>query len=188
MNTHQRVLAVATVLALALVGGSGITTSASQKNQNEPKPQQQLVKEVRHELVMLPYYSVFDILSYKVEGDKVTLQGAVVRPSLKSDAENVVKNISGVASVDNEIKVLPPSSLDDQIRRAEFRAIYSEPSLSRYGFQSVQAIHIIVDNGHVTLEGAVDSEGDKNLANIRANGVPNVFSVTNNLQVQSQGK
>jgi hyperosmotically inducible periplasmic protein len=131
----------------------------------------------------LPYYSVFDNLGFKVEGGKVTLVGQVVRPTLKSDAGNVVKYIEGVSSVDNQIEVLPLSSNDDQIRRATYRAIYGDPSLSRYGFQAVPSIHIIVKNGNVTLEGVADNATDKNLAEVRAKGVPNVFSVTNNLVV-----
>jgi hyperosmotically inducible protein len=158
------------------------------KNQNEPKSQKELMKEVRHVLVMLPYYSVFDNLAYGVEGDKVILQGQVVRPSLKSDAEAVVKSIPGVASVVNNIEVLPPSPMDEQLRRALYRAIYGDPALSRYSYSAVASIHIIVKNGNVTLEGVVDSETDKNLAGLRANGVPNVFSVKNNLQVEAGGK
>ena len=188
MRKPFRALAIATFLAVPLAAAPSHPARPKAQSQNEPKPQQAIVKEVRHQLVMLPYYSVFDVLSYKVEGDKVTLQGAVVRPSLKSDAEAAVKSVSGVSSVVNNIEVLPPSQMDDQLRRAEFRAIYSDPSLSRYGYQAVQAIHIIVKNGRVTLEGVVDSDADKSLANLRANGVPNVFSVTNNLQVQSTGK
>jgi len=140
---------------------------------------------VRHQLVMLPYYGVFDDLAFKLDGGTVTLMGAVVRPVLKSDAENVVKRIEGVTQVINEIKVLPPSPMDDQIRRAVYRAIYGDPALStRYGFRAVPSIHIIVENGRVTLEGVVANEMDKNLCNLRANGVPNVFSVTNELQVE----
>jgi hyperosmotically inducible protein len=131
---------------------------------------------------------VFDNLMFKVDGDRVTLLGQVVRPTLKSDAENAVKSIESVASVDNRIEVLPVSPMDDQIRRAVFRAIYGDAALSRYGFSALPSIHIIVKNGHVTLEGVVDSEGDKNLANIRASSVPNVFSVTNNLTVASDSK
>lgn len=157
-------------------------------HQQEPKTQQQLVREVRHQLVMLPYYSVFDNLAYRVEGDKVILEGQVVRPTLKSDAEAAVKSVEGVSSVVNNIEILPPSPMDDELRRLLYRSIYGEPSLSRYGFQAVAAIHIILKNGNVTLEGVVDSEGDKNLANIRANQVPNVFSVKNNLHVARGGK
>jgi hyperosmotically inducible protein len=142
-----------------------------------------LKKEVRHELTMVPWYSVFDILQYSVNGNDVTLTGAVVNPTVKTDAENAVKHIEGVEKVKDQIEVLPPSPMDDQIRRAEYRAIYSQGTLSRYGLGSLQSIHIIVKGGHVTLEGNVDTEADKNAANIYANGVPNVFSVTNNLAV-----
>jgi hyperosmotically inducible protein len=142
-----------------------------------------IVREVRHELVMLPYYGVFDNLAFSVNGGNVTLLGQVTRPTLKSDAENVVKRIEGVTHVDNKITVLPVSDMDWQIRRAEFRAIYSEPSLNKYAYQAVPPIHIIVDNGHVTLVGVVDSDTDKNLAGMRANQVPGVFSVTNDLTV-----
>ena len=152
---------------------------------NERKMQENLVKEVRHQLLLLPYYSVFDNLLFKVEGDKVTLLGQVVRPTLKSDAENAVKSIEGVASVNDQIEVLPVSPMDDQLRRAVYRAVYGDPVLSRYGMSALPSIHIIVKNGNVTLEGVVDSESDKNLANLRASAVPNVFSVTNNLTVGS---
>jgi osmotically-inducible protein OsmY len=178
-----RALVVAALLALTLAGMPYLAQAASGAGQKEPKPTNKLVKEVRHELVMLPYYSVFDNLSYKVEGDRVTLYGQVVRPTLKSDAENVVKSIEGVASVKNEIEVLPTSPMDDQLRRAVFRAIYGENGLPRYALASVPSIHIIVKNGHVTLEGVVDNDADKNMAGLRTNQVPNVFSVTNNLVI-----
>ena len=146
-----------------------------------------IAHEVRHELVMLPYYGIFDDLGFRTNDGTVTLVGAVTRPTLKSDAENVTKRVEGVTQVVNQIEVLPLSPMDDQIRIAESRAIYGDPSLStRYGFRALPSIHIIVRNGSVTLEGVVASEGDKNLINIRANGVPNVFSVTNNLQVESK--
>jgi hyperosmotically inducible protein len=150
---------------------------------NEKKIQENLVKEVRHQLLLLPYYSVFDNLLFKVTADKVTLLGQVVRPSIKSDAESAVRGIEGVASVDNHIEVLPVSAMDDQLRRAVYRAIYGDTVLSRYGMSALPPIHIIVKNGNVTLEGAVDSEADKNLAALRTNAVPNVFSVTNNLTI-----
>ena len=144
-----------------------------------------IAREVRHQLVMLPYYGVFDDLAFRVDGGKVTLLGAVTRPTLKSDAENVVKRVEGVTQVDNQIEVLPLSSMDDQIRMAEYRAIYGDPALStRYGFRAVPSIHIIVKNGNVTLEGVVANQSDKDLINVRANGVPNVFKVTNDLQVE----
>jgi hyperosmotically inducible protein len=146
--------------------------------------QNRVMREVRHELVMLPYYGVFDNLAYSVNGAEVTLLGQVTRPTLKSDAENVVKRIEGVTRVENKIQVLPLSPIDSQIRRATFRSIYGEPGLStKYAYQAIPPIHIIVDNGKVTLEGVVDSEADKNLAGLRANQVSGVFSVTNNLVV-----
>jgi hyperosmotically inducible protein len=111
----------------------------------------------------------------------VTLTGAVINPTLKTDAANAVKHIEGIDKVIDQVEVLPPSPTDDQIRRAEYRAIYSQGTLSRYGLGSLQSIHIIVKGGHVTLEGTVDTEADKNAAGIYANGVPDVFSVTNNL-------
>src|ERR1700676_576748 len=138
---------------------------------------------VRHELVMLPYYSLFDDLGYQVDGSTVILTGDVVRPVLKSDAENSVKRIPGVTNVVNNIKVLPLSPFDNQTRRAVYRSIFSYAGLYRYAMGALPSIHIIVDNGHVTLRGVVDNEGDKNLAYIRANGVPGVFSVTNELRV-----
>jgi len=148
--------------------------------------QDRLVREVRHELVMLPYYGVFDNLAYRVDGSTVSLFGEVTRPTLKSDAENVVKHIEGVTRVDNQIRVLPLSSMDDQIRMAEYRAIFGKPGLDRYAMQAVPPIHIIVDNGRVTLEGVVATEADKNQAGIYANGVPGVFQVTNNLRVEGR--
>jgi len=147
-----------------------------------------LVKEIRHELVMLPYYNVFDNLSFKVDGSKVTLLGQVTKPTLKDSAERVVKNIEGVETVDNKIEVLPLSPNDDRIRLAVYRAIYGQPSFQRYAMQAVPPIHIIVKNGNVTLEGVVANAGDKNLANIKANGVPGVFGVTNNLVVEGASK
>jgi hyperosmotically inducible protein len=133
---------------------------------------------------MLPYYTIFDDLAFRVNGSEVTLMGDVTNPVLKSDAENVVKRVEGVTAVHNQINVLPLSPMDNQIRRAEFRAIYGDPAIGdRYGHQALPAIHIIVSNGHVRLEGAVANQGDKNLINVRANAVPNVFGVQNDLKV-----
>ena len=143
-----------------------------------------IVREVRHELVMLPYYGVFDNLTYRVDGNTVTLMGQVTRPTLKSDAGNVVKRIEGVERVDNQIQVLPLSPVDDRSRIAVYRAIYGHPGMERYAMQAVPPIHIIVDNGKVTLEGVVASQGDKDLADIRAKSVGGVFSVVNNLRVE----
>jgi hyperosmotically inducible protein len=166
---------------LALVIGGSL--GAQERRPPSERGQIRLQKEVRHELVMLPLYDVFDNLAYKVEGGTVTLFGQVTRPTLRSDAERAVKGIEGVDRVDNRIEVLPLSPNDDRIRRAVYRAIYGTEGLDRYGLRAVPTIHIIVKYGHVFLEGAVANEGDKNLANIKANGVSGVFSVTNNLQV-----
>jgi hyperosmotically inducible protein len=144
-----------------------------------------ITKEVRHELVMLPWYSVFDNLAFRVDPDgTVTLLGQVVRPTLKDDAERVVKKIPGVTRVINQIEVLPLSPDDDRIRMAEFRAIFGDPALSRYALGAVPPIHIIVKNGHVDLVGVVANQMDKQIAGIRANGVPGVFSVSNDLRVE----
>ncbi len=169
------------VMALAVLSAASVMVA-----QKSGPAYNKFVKEIRHELVMLPYYNVFDNLSYKVDGYNVTLMGQVVRPTLKSDAERVVKNIEGLQSVNNQIEVLPTSPNDDRIRIAIYRAVYGQPSLQRYSMQAVPPIHIIVKNGNVTLEGAVGNEGDKNIANIQAKGVPGVFSVTNNLRVDGQ--
>lgn len=163
--------------------------SAQDKNHNDafvpgPPEESRIVQEVRHQLVMLPYYSIYDDLAFRVDRGTITLLGAVTRPTLKSDAENVTKRVEGVTQVNNQIEVLPLSDLDWQIRRAEARAIYGDPTIGiRYGDQALPPIHIIVKNGHVTLEGVVANQTDKNLINIRANGVPNVFSVQNDLLV-----
>jgi hyperosmotically inducible protein len=164
----------------------GLVSFAWAQHGDRPASQKagdRIAKEVRHELVMLPYYSVFDDLAYKVDGYTVTLFGAVDRPSLRSDAENAVKKIEGVEKVVNNIEVLPVSPNDDRIRRAVYRAIYSQPGLDLYSLRAVPTIHIIVKNGNVTLTGAVANSGDKDRAGLAANGVSGVFSVTNNLAV-----
>jgi hyperosmotically inducible periplasmic protein len=155
----------------------------AQPDQASAKAQERIIKEVRHELLMLPYFGVFDFIAYKVDGYNVTLLGQVVRPVLKSDAENAVKHIEGVEKVDNQIEVLPPSPVDDRLRVRLFHAIYGYPALEKYALGVQKPIRIIVKNGHVILEGVVDSDGDKNLAGIRANGVSGIFSVDNHLLV-----
>lgn len=159
-------------------GGAAVNSGA--------KAQDRITREVRHELVMLPYYGVFDNLTYRVDGTTVTLMGQVTKPTLKNDAGNVVKGIEGVEHVDNKIQVLPLSSMDDGIRLAEYRAIYGTPGLDRYAMQAVPPIHIIVENGKVTLEGVVSTQADKDTAGVRANTVNGVFSVVNNLRLESE--
>jgi hyperosmotically inducible periplasmic protein len=145
-------------------------------------------KEVFHELVMLPQLTIFDNLAYKVDGGKVTLMGQVRNAVLKDEAGSAVKKIEGVESVDNQIQILPPSPNDDRIRRQVARAIFNDDGLFPYSMGSVPPIHIIVNGGHVSLEGVVNSQGDKDRAGLRANGVPGVFSVQNNLKVEQAGK
>src|SRR5215475_5380791 len=171
---------LSSLLGLVLVVATSISLA---QNQVSEKSVQRIQKEVRHELLMLPYFGVFDNIAYKVDGYNVTLMGQVTRPTLKTDAERAVKGIEGVEKVDNQIEVLPPSSMDDQLRVRLYRAIYGFPSLQRYSLGVQQPIRIIVKSGRVTLEGVVDNEADKNTAGIRANGVSGIFSVTNNLQV-----
>src|SRR6266446_1431495 len=175
MKLRLSPLAVAVILA--------VFPSFAQQNQPSDKAVQRIQREVRHELLMLPYLGVFDNLAYKVDGYNVTLMGQVSRPTRKSDAENVVKRIEGVEHVDNQIEVLPTSPNDDRLRLQLYNAIYGDPALQKYALGVQQPTRIIVKNGNVTLEGVVDNEGDKNIANIRANGVPGVFSVKNDLQV-----
>jgi len=173
--------------ALLLQSMLGIGTLSANQSMNGQKGSRNsddyLKREVRHELMSVPWYSVFDNLAYSVNGDEVTLSGQVTQPTIKTDAENAVKHIEGVEKVNDQIEVLPASPMDDQIRRAEYRAIYSQDLLSRYGVGNLQSIHIIVKNGHVTLEGVVETQQDKDAAALFANGVPNVFSVDNHLLV-----
>jgi hyperosmotically inducible protein len=158
--------------------------STAQSSTGAQRMQERISREVYHELVMLPQLTIFDNLQYKVDGNKVTLTGQVNNAILKDSAEKVVRKIEGVESVENKIEVLPASPNDDRIRRQVARAIFNDDRLFRYSMGSVPPIHIIVKNGHVTLEGVVDSQTDKDTAFLRANGVPGVFSVENHLQVQ----
>ena len=161
----------------------------SAQNALSPSAIERISNEVHHQLVLLPYYGVFDNLAYRVSPDgTVTLLGQVTRPTLKSDAENVVKKIEGVDHVDNQIEVLPTSPMDDQTRRAVYRAIYGNSVLSQYALRAVPPIHIIVKNGHVTLDGVVSRQMDSQIAETQAKSVPNVFSVTNNLRVEQESK
>lgn len=182
-----------------VAGCSGRNAQASMRTPAAPEPaatgtaeraagaesRDRIAREVRHELVMLPYYGVFDNLSFRVDGGTVTLFGQVTRPTLKADAENAVKKIEGVNRVINNIEVLPLSPNDDRIRLAVYRAVYGQPNLNRYAMQAIPPIHIIVNNGNVTLDGVVANASDKNVAEIQAKSVPGVFSVKNNLQVES---
>jgi hyperosmotically inducible periplasmic protein len=186
--------------------------SADQNNPDTWTPElgATIVKQVRDKLLSLQDYDVFDSLRFAIKGKTIILMGYASRPILKSEAENVVKGIEGVESVDNQIKVLPTSPNDDRIRIGVYRRIYSQPALRKYvgspvgfgRFPSVameaggitqdpplgyHAIHIIVDNGHVILTGSVNSEADANIAQIQANSTPGVFSVENDLMFPGGG-
>ena len=180
LRTYALALIVAALPAAAQKGSNDHWNAVGPGAMGEDR----ITREVRHVLLTLPYYGVFDNLEYSVNGNTVTLYGQVVRPTLRNDAASVVKGIEGVSKVDNRIQVLPLSEMDDRIRMAVYRAVYSDPSLNRYALEAVPPIHIIVDNGKVTLVGVVSSTGDKNIAGIRANGVSGVFSVENQLRVE----
>jgi hyperosmotically inducible periplasmic protein len=172
----RRLLSLSALLAIpAFMYGSA----------NPPAPQS-LEAKVRHQLNMLPYYGVFDNLSFRVDGSKVTLFGEVARPVLKYDAESAIKHIEGVSQVESHIEVLPLSNFDDQIRLRTARAIYGYPALSRYALGTHPPIHIVVKNGNVTLAGVVANSMDRDLAYLRANAIPGAFSVTNELRIDGK--
>lgn len=193
------VLAGSVSIAVAQQAQPGAATQSVQTQSQSGMPSQEaneslspqsidhLIREIRHALLMLPYYGVFDNLAYRVDGRTVILEGEVVKPILKSDAEGAVKRIEGVDKVVNNIEVLPLSSNDDRIRREVYRRVYSGP-LFKYANMAIPPIHIIVKNGNVTLEGVVDNETDKNLVGMRANQAPGTFKVTNNLRVVNASK
>lgn len=177
------------LLALGLLGlGMPRTLAAREPANSQPartdaKYEAWLNKQVRHELALVPWYGVFDIFGYSVNGTEVTLSGQVVNPATKQDAVGMVRHIEGVTKVVDNIQLLPLSSMDNGIRRAEYHAIFSYSDLYRYAMGTIPSIHIIVDNGHVTLFGNVDNQSDAQMAYMRARMVPGVFSVTNNLKV-----
>jgi len=166
------IIAVFALIALVVSAGAATPRATGQD------------KKVRKELVTLPYYGVFDNLEYQINGDTVTLSGQVVRPTTRTDAARRVSKIEGVERVINNIEVLPVSQFDDSIRVRAYRAIFRSGSLYRYAMGANPSIHIIVKNGNVTLEGVVSSRMDGQLAYMAANGLPGVFSVTNNLRVE----
>jgi hyperosmotically inducible protein len=170
------------LLTLGQIALRGLAQPASPANPAQARIQ----KEVRHELLMLPYFTVFDNIAFRVEGETVTLLGDVTRPVLKSDAENAVKQIEGVEQVVNKINVLPSAPMDSQSRVALYRSIYGFPALEKYAMGVQKPIRIVVNMGKVALEGVVDSQADKDMVGLRANTVPGIFSVTNNLQVEQQ--
>jgi len=180
-----RLLLLPVVLILSLSAVSLAQAQSGPAPRGTARFEQWLSEEVNHQLLLLPWYSVFDYVQYKVNGSEVTLFGQVVIDVMKRDAENRIKRIEGVTKVTNNIEILPASPMDDRIRRATFNALSGEPALELYRLGLVHSIHIIVKGGHVTLEGAVLNEGHKNLAGMRARGISGVFSVTNNLRIET---
>jgi hyperosmotically inducible protein len=176
-----------TLVATTLLGFAVFTLGPSRANASTAvDPDVSAIpNQVQHQLAMLPWYGVFDHLSFQVDGTVVTLSGQVTSEHgvTKDDASTFVKSIPGVTKVVNDIEVLPPSQFDNQIRRAEYRTVFSQSDLGRYTMGAIPQVHIIVKNGHVSLEGVVMNEMDKNIAGIVANSVPGVFSVSNNLRI-----
>jgi hyperosmotically inducible protein len=195
--TMRKLHTLVAIALLSVASGLGDEPNKQKQTHNDvftagPADEAALARQVRHNLLTLSYYSIFDDLAFQINGSVVTLQGACPPEppwDIRKDAEAAVKRIPGVTQVINEIKLLPLSPMDWQIRRAEERAIYGNPEIgTRYGYQALPSIHIIVENGHVTLEGVVDNQFDDTLIRTRANGVPNVFSVTDNLVIANKGK
>jgi hyperosmotically inducible protein len=174
------------LVVISLAAATSIAVAAPTTPSSRVASDAQTENKVRKELVTLPYYGVFDNLAYQVDGNTVTLSGQVVRPVTRKDAERRVARIEGVDHVINNIEVLPPSGFDDSIRARTYRAVFRSGSLYRYAMGVNPSIHIVVKGGHVTLEGVVSSKMDSQLAYMAANGVPGVFSVTNNLRVASR--
>lgn len=190
-EVRMRILVCMLLAALPAFAQSGAPAAASaatnqprqQRDQLSARGQERIQREVLHELNMLPNYRIFDILNYQVQGSTVVLGGKVHSLGLKKDAEDAVRHIEGVENVVNNIQVLNTSPFDDKLRVAIARELFNSPALFKYSMGALPPIHIIVDKAHVTLEGTVDNEGDKNIAGIKAQGVPGVMSLTNNLQI-----
>jgi hyperosmotically inducible protein len=178
----QNLIAVFATLALvATAAVAAPATSSKMAGSNN----RTVIKQVRHELVTLPYYGVFDNLAYEVNGGTVTLSGQVTRPTTRSDAGRRVAKIAGVQKVVNNIEVLPLSSFDDSIRSQTYRAVFNTAGLYRYAMGANPSIHIIVNHGQLTLEGVVDNKMDRQLAYMAARRVFGAFSVTNNLRLEN---
>ena len=174
------------LMATALVATAG---AAGKENTGAPRTDADVAKAVRHEILMYPRYTLWDDVSFRVENGSVELLGAVNQPYKKSDLEKIIQHVPGVTAVTNELKVLPLSTFDDRLRLQVANAIYRDPTLSRYAMGAVPSIHIIVDNGHVTLTGAVNSDMEKQIAGMRASGAGLGFgAVVNNITVDNPHK
>jgi hyperosmotically inducible protein len=177
------------LIAAALLGGAGVAGAADKNDTAKFQSDAALIKSVRHEIVMYPRYSIFDDINFQVENGTVRLNGVVTQPFKKSDIDKIVRNVAGTNQVQDDIRVLPLSPDDERLRLILARAIYADPSMTKYAIQAMKPIHIIVENGHVTLDGVVATDFDKQIAGTRAASVGMSFGpVVNNLQVENPGK
>ena len=181
-NPWKCAVALVTSACLGMISVPGWLEAAPQASKRAAQPEESaILHEIRHQIQVLPYYSVFDYITFILEGSKVTLRGEVLRPTLRTNAEAAVRSIEGIITVENQIEVLPKSSTDDDLRRAIYRAIFEDSVLQRYAIDDVPRIHIIVNDGAAALEGGVETDSDKNLAGARASSVPGLSSVKNDL-------
>jgi hyperosmotically inducible protein len=177
------------VIAAALLAAVGIAGASTGSGAVAPRTDEDLAKQVRHEILMYPYYTIWDDVNFRVNHGSVELTGAVSQPYKKFAIEKSVQHVPGVTSVTDRLEVLPLSSMDDRLRLQVARAIYGYPALSRYAQGSLPSIHVIVDNGHVTLTGVVANNFDKQVAGVRANSAGLSFGpVINNLRVENPAK
>jgi hyperosmotically inducible periplasmic protein len=171
----------------ALLVGAGLASAGTAPQAVAPQSDEALARQVRHEIVMYSHYTIWDNINLRVNNGSVELTGAVSQPYKKSDLGKIVQKVRGVQSVTNQLEVLPLSPMDDRLRLQVARAIFRDPSLSRYAIQAVPPIHIIVDNGHVTLEGVVNNSMEKQIAGLRASSAGLSFGpVINNLRVENE--
>jgi len=152
------------------------------QNYTDQKSAKTIEQQVYSKIIGLPYYGVFDIINFKVDGSTVTLSGKVHSLGTTSSAVSVIKKIPGVTTVVNNIENLPPSPMDDRIRERALMT-FAKNGLYRYFWDPNPEVRIIVEGGKLTLEGYVANRGDYNSLNIYANGIPGVFSVKNNLVI-----
>ncbi|HMH11662.1 MAG TPA: BON domain-containing protein [Edaphobacter sp.] len=205
-------LLTATLLSFALSASPTLAQQVQPGPTWSQEDTLRIVREVQKQLSSLSDYSVFDWITFGIHGKTIVLKGYASRPILKEEAGRVVKKIEGIESVDNQIEVLPLSPNDDRIRAAVYNRIYTQPALRKYNANQgslaqamgpggrsfglmaggitnnppigFHAIHIIVNNGHVTLYGVVLNNSDAAIAGMQANSAPGAFSVDNDLIVQ----
>lgn len=176
------------LMAAVLLGGAGVAVAADNHHAPSFPNDQALAKGVRHAIVMYPRYSIFDDVSFQVENGSVRLSGEVTQPFKKSDIDKIVRNVAGTNQVEDDLRVLPLSPMDEALRLRVARLIYGDSTMTKYAIQPMKPIHIIVENGHVTLNGVVDNEFDKQIAGTRASSAMSFGRVVNNLEVANPAK